>query len=241
MKKRHQIALGCLVTSLIFLEFAYLTLIPDRPMTFVNEHGQPLSSPALTAWFRAAAWGSLAAGSLLLMHAIRSYFRGESSMHGGTKESRLKQLLLKSGRFWLVFNIALVAVSVWTGYAETSPGPAPGGHSDVQLIFYAAIIVLIPLFVVCTVHFSFTPDLRQPSWFRFPFNWTGDPLQALHVSTWCTLGLTAGSLFKTFDSDPLAHWSSATYGCIFVGLLVGRKIVSLVYRDRIIEKESEGE
>jgi len=230
MAKQNRVALGCLVSGLILLEFAYLTLTADQPTVFINEQGQPFSSSSLTAWFRVASWGALASGSLLLMYSIRIYVGKESKTHGNSTESWAKWRLLENGRIWLVFNVILTALSVWTGYAEMSP--AMGERSNADLIFCVAIIVSIPVFAICTVHFSTVHDLRKPSWDRFPLNWWGDPLQTLFISTLSALGLVVGSLFRFGTSGIIEVQLAATYVSILVGLVIGQMIVYAVYRSR---------
>ena len=200
-------------------------------MVFLDEKGQPLSSPVLTAWFGIASWGALAVGLLLVMYAIRIYFSPELNAHGEATDSGKKRYLLGSSRLWLVLNAVLIALSVWTGYAEKNPSAKTGSGPD--LIFYAAIIIVIPVFALSTIYFYPGQDLRRPKWDRFPLNWLGDPLQALFISTLCTLGLVVGSLFRFFQSGMIATQTLFVHTCLFVGLILGQQIIRLLYRNRI--------
>lgn len=231
MAKKYPLALGCLVLSLILLHFAYLTLTSNQPMIFLDEKGQPLSSPNLIAWFRIASWGALAFGLLLVMYAIRTYVSTESKAHTEATDSAANGRLLEPRRIWLVLNVILIAISVWTGYVEMSS--SVGRRSDADLIFCAAIIILIPVFAIGAAHLSQTHNLRKPTLDRFPLNWWGDPLQALFIGTLSTLGLVIGSLFRFCQSGMLAVQTIAVYASMFVGLILGQRIVYLLYRSRI--------
>ena len=131
---------------------------------------------------------------------------------------------------WIVVNTMLVFLSLWTGYAETDPRIL--SKSNPELAYCITILIMTPIFVLGTAYQAKAGSLVWPSWKRSPLRWSRDPLQALFVSAWCALGLFAGSLFRAY-AQHFGFWMAASFGSIFVGLLLGQLIVFCVYRHQI--------
>jgi hypothetical protein len=146
----------------------------------------------------------------------------------------------KNKGIWKVVNSVLVLLSLGAGYTETDPRIL--SQSNPELAYCVTILIMTPIFVVGTVYQAKAGSLIRPSWRRSPLRWSGDPLQAIFVSTWCALGLFVGSLFRAYRQH-FGFWMAASFGSIFIGLLLGQLIIFFIYRhqvDREIEKTCDG-
>jgi membrane protein YdbS with pleckstrin-like domain len=139
----------------------------------------------------------------------------------------MKIIRFKEKGLWTVVNSVLVLLSLAAGYAETAPETLSQKNPDIVacgVVFVMAVIV-----TVASVNLAENCCLIRPSWSRSPFRWDRDPLQAIFVTTWCTLGLFLGSLFR-YTIQCSGFWVSAAFGSIFLGLVVGQLIVFCRYR-----------
>jgi formate hydrogenlyase subunit 3/multisubunit Na+/H+ antiporter MnhD subunit len=161
-------------------------------------------------------------------------------LHVAEQANKAMQLFKPSNKgAWIIVNSALVLSSLGTGYAETDPRIL--SQSNPELAFCITILIMTPMFVLWTVYQAKAGSLVWPSWKRSPLRWSGDPLQAIFVSTCCALGLFAGSLFRAYAQHS-GFWMAASFGSLFVGFLLGQLIAFSVYRhqiDREIEKTSD--
>jgi formate hydrogenlyase subunit 3/multisubunit Na+/H+ antiporter MnhD subunit len=142
----------------------------------------------------------------------------------------MNRTILKNKHTWIVANTTLVLLSLWTGYGETAPEILSQTNPD--LVFCITILIMAPLFVTVTLYQAKPGSLVSPSWKRSPLRWTGDPLQAIFVSTWCALGLFVGSSLRAYTQHS-GFWMAASFGSIFVGFLLGQLIVFCRYRHEI--------
>jgi hypothetical protein len=231
MKRLYRSSLIYLVLGIILLQTAYMTFTARQPVVFRNEHEQVVGVRDLTVSFRIISWAALIIGLLMIVGAIATWFRPHAKEKMGHNVFGAELRLFAAGPVWMLFNALLILLSVWAGYAEMSPSKLQ--HTNPDLILCVCIVILLPLFVIGTLHLSKADRLRRPSLNRFPLNWSGDPLQALFISTLCCLGLFIGSLSRVIDSGALGFWTVAFYCSLFFGLLTGQLVAYRLYRSRI--------
>lgn len=236
MRKGHPVLLAYVVLAIILLQTAYVTLTGHQPVVFRNERGEVVTVRDLTTLFRVISASALVIGLLLLAAATRGYLgqRRDGQVH--TKATlKVRHSLFKSGRIWIIFNVMLVTLSVWTGYAEMSPTRLDRTNPDIVLCI--AVLVGALTLAIGTVHLAKVRHLRRPKWDRLPFNWWTDPLQALFVVTWCSLGCVIGSLFRVGGSGAIGIWTVVVFSSVFIGLLIGQVLAYRLYRNRIGDSE----
>jgi hypothetical protein len=234
MKKWHPLLLAYLVLAIILFQTAYVSFISHQPVVFRNEHGEVVSIRDLTTLFRIISATALVVGLLLLVAAIRGYFSRPHAREVDTGISpKSRRPVIKSGRFWIAFNVILVGLSVWTGYAQMDPAELQRTNPD--LIFCIAVFVGAFIVAVGSVHLAKSVRLRRPKWNRLPFNWWSDPLQSLFIFTWCSLALVIGSVIRVRGSGTVGAWTVIMFGSVFVGLLAGQAVAYRLYRNRIGE------
>jgi hypothetical protein len=137
--------------------------------------------------------------------------------------------------FWTVLNSTLVALSFWDGYESMTPSRLL--HKNPDAVFCFTILLLTPAFALGTVEFSTrgwkVRRFARPSWNRNPFNWWGDPLQSLFIST-CIMGaMTLGGAVQHPAFGSVGFWMLGAYTCTAIGLLVGQILVYRIYRECI--------
>src|ERR1700693_6264064 len=90
-------------------------------------------------------------------------------------------------------NLALLLLSVWTGYCSLGADALRGANPDKYLCI--AVLVMMPIFAVGSVAIfgDKHTGLTLPSWRRFSINWSRDPLQCLFLSTCFTGGMALGA------------------------------------------------
>lgn len=137
---------------------------------------------------------------------------------------------------WIVLNSTLVVVAFWDGHESMTPSRLL--HKNPDLILCMIILLTMPAFALGTVEFSIrgwkVSRFARPSWNRIPFNWWGDPLQSLFITT-CIMGAMAvggATQYPAFGS--IGFWMLGVYSSFAIGLLVGQILVYRVYRERIV-------
>ena len=136
---------------------------------------------------------------------------------------------------WVVVNIIAVALAAWTGFAELAPERLV--HTNPEAALCAAALIGMVLFSLLSVWLylrrSGEPTLRRPSWQRLFLS--RDPLQHLFFIC-CFFGAMAlGASFRLRGTSQIGFWMFMVFVSLFVGLLIGRGAVYVVYRDHIAE------
>lgn len=220
-----------LVLGIILLQIAYMTFTGTQPVILRNEHGEITGTLDLTKWFTVISWSALIVGICSLLMAIRSAFWTSAKEPSNSKVSLITKRLLGSSRVWLAFNILLIPLSVWTGYAGmVSPRVSQAGPDFTLCV---VLLIMLPVFVVATVRFAEICRFPRPTWDRFPFNWRRDPLQSLFMASVCSLGTFFGSLLRLTVSGIAAIGAVGVYGSIFFGLILGQTLVYWMYRKHL--------
>ncbi len=136
---------------------------------------------------------------------------------------------------WGVLNIALLGLSVWTGYSEMAPDRL--AHSNPDAIFCTITLLGMIGLSFGTVAYSISGGgqqaLRRPSLRRFSIDWWHDPLQCLFVSCCFAGGMVLGATFRLSGTSSTGFWMFIFFLCLFLGLLVGQVGVYFVHRERI--------
>lgn len=219
-------AIRYLIGGIILLLLAYLTFITHQPVTVFNQQGHRIATSDLTVIFRVISVAALTSGVILLSTAMRGI---RVEQRSGWPSFSLRRAPAKSW-LWLILNLLLLILAVWTGYEEMAPARLQATNPD--LIFCGAILILTPLVAVAAVHFSNRTPLRRASLMRSPFYWR-EPLQGLFITAWWMLGMFAGTFLRVHGSGDAGFWTVAMYGSLLCGLVIGQTIVYWVYRDRI--------
>jgi hypothetical protein len=140
--------------------------------------------------------------------------------------------------FWLVLNTALVVLAFRGGYVSMNPDRLRHTNPDATLCLIAVLIT--PPFTVGCVAYSIrrwkTDPLFRPSWSRNPFNWWGDPLQALFVYTWVMVAVTLGSGVQHPSFGSVGFWTLGVYSSVAIGLVAGQILVYRIYRQHIASR-----
>lgn len=143
--------------------------------------------------------------------------------------------------FWLAVNSALVVLAFRGGYVSMNPDRLRHTNPDATLCLIV-LVVMPPLTVGC-VAYSIrrwkTAPLSRPSWNRNPFNWWGDPLQALFVYTCAMVAVTVGSVVQQPSYGSVGFWTLGVYCSIVIGLVAGQILVYRIYRQNIASKIGE--
>ena len=136
---------------------------------------------------------------------------------------------------WMVLNLALLVLSVWTGYGEMAPDKL--AHSNPDVVFCSITLVGMIAFSFGAVWYSLSgarqETLRRPSWRRFSIDCWHDPLQCLFLSCCFTGAMTVGAAFHLPGTSATGFWMFNFFVCLFLGLLIGQLLVYSVYRERI--------
>ena len=143
---------------------------------------------------------------------------------------------------WLVLNIAVIMLGLREGYASTASDQLR--HMNPDAVFCSILLITMTVFVLLSVGYSNRRRLRfnqsgnnlvRPSFHRNPFNWWGDPLQSLFISTWTMLTLTLGGALRRPATGSVGFWLVGSYACGFVGLLIGQLLVYRIYGDEVVQ------
>jgi len=101
-------------------------------------------------------------------------------------------------RLGIALNIALIGLSVSTGYSEMERENLRQANPDA--IFCTIVFVTMILFSLGSVWYSISgakqTTLRRPSWRRFSIDWWHDPLQCLFGSCCVTGAMAVGAAFR---------------------------------------------
>jgi hypothetical protein len=138
---------------------------------------------------------------------------------------------------WLVLNIVLLGLSVWTGYGEMAPDLLSRKNPDAIFCTIAFVAMIGASFaaVAYSISGAGQQTLRRPSLSRFSIDWWHDPLQCLFLSCAFTGGMALGAAIRLPGTSTTGFWEFMFFLCLFAGLLIGQLGVYLVYRERIAE------
>ena len=137
--------------------------------------------------------------------------------------------------FWITLNLTLVALAFLEGYNSLTPDKLR--HTNPDSVACLGILVVTPVFALLIVEYSIkrwkVDRLSRPTWDRNPFNWWGDPLQSLFIST-CIMAATAiGGAVKRPALGSVGFWTVGVYSSFAIGLLLGQVLVYRIHRQRI--------
>jgi hypothetical protein len=145
------------------------------------------------------------------------------------------RLVRSMGRVWAALNIALVGLSVWTGYSEMDPERL--AHANPDVVFCSLTFATMSLcslgIVSYSIHGAKQATLRRPSWRRFSIDWWHDPLQCLLLSCFFTGAMAVGAAFRLPGTSRVGFWMFMFLVSLFAGLVIGQLAVYAVYRERI--------
>jgi hypothetical protein len=136
-------------------------------------------------------------------------------------------------RFAPFINIAILLLSVWTGYGALDADTLRGTNPDKYLCI--AVLVLMPLFAFGAVSIFGASHgaLLRPSWHRVTFSWWRDPLQSLFISTYAVGGMAIGASLHLYGTTTTGFWMFMVFVCMFIGLIVGQLLAYAYHRARI--------
>ncbi len=139
---------------------------------------------------------------------------------------------------WSLLNVALLGLSVWTGYSEMAPEKL--AHSNPDVIFCTVTLVGTIAFSFAAVWYSISgarqQTLRRASWRRgVVFLSTGGMTRcsALFLSCCFAGAMALGAAFRVPGSSVTGFWMFMFFVCLFLGLLIGQLAVYSVHRERI--------
>jgi hypothetical protein len=136
---------------------------------------------------------------------------------------------------WSVLNVALLGLSVWTGYAEMAHGKL--AHSNPDVIFCTVTLVGTIAISFAAVWYSISgarqQTLRRASWRRFSINWLRDPLQCLYLSCCFAGAMALGAALRLPGNSVTGFWMFMFFVCLFLGLLIGQLAVYSLHRESI--------
>jgi len=137
--------------------------------------------------------------------------------------------------FWIVLNSTAVALSLLGGYKSMAPERLR--HTNPDAFACLAVLIGMPVFAILSVGYSIDrwekSPLQRPSWNRNPFNWWGDPLQSLFISTLIMAATALGSALKRPTFGSIGFWTMGVYICFVVGLLLGQIFAYRIFRKHI--------
>ena len=102
---------------------------------------------------------------------------------------------------WYVLNIAAIVLGLRGGYNSTAPEQLR--HMNPDAVYCGIILFTMPVFALLSVGYSnrrrrrlsqSQHNLVRPSFHRNPFDWWGDPLQSLFISTCIMVTYTLGGV-----------------------------------------------
>lgn len=180
-----------------------------------------LSPDQGAAAFWALSAGMCALGALLLLAAAYLLLRiVRPASRGGVPPVSLRRFMSTSdSHWWAILNLALVLLSLWTGYAEMAPENL--AHSNPDIIFCTIVLVMMILFSFGAVWYSISgarqQTLRRPSWRRFSIDWWHDPLQCLFLSCSFAGAMALGAVFRLPGTSQTGFWMFMFFVWPFLG------------------------
>jgi hypothetical protein len=144
---------------------------------------------------------------------------------------------------WFVLNIAAIVLGLRGGYASTSPDQVR--HMNPDAVYCGIILFAMPVFALLSVGYSnrrrrrlrqSENNLVRPSFHRNPFDWWGDPLQSLFISTCLMLTYTLGGALHRPAIGSVGFWLVGSYACGFLGLLIGQVFIYRIYGHQVVEE-----
>jgi len=224
--------------GMVMVQIGYETLRRGN-IKFIRQDGpaEILSPDHGAAAFWALSAGMCAVGALLLLAAAYILLRVlRPTSRGGAARVSLRRFMSTSdSHWWAILNLALVLLSLWTGYAEMAPGKL--AHSNPDIIFCTITLVTAIAFSFGAVRYSISgagqQSLRRASWRRFSIDWWHDPLQCLFLSCCFTGAMAVGAALRLPGTTPTGFWMFMFFVCLFLGLLVGQLLVYSVHCERI--------
>jgi hypothetical protein len=144
---------------------------------------------------------------------------------------------------WYVLNIAAIVLGLREGYASTAPEQLRHMNPDAALC--GIILFTMPVFALLSVGYSngrrrrlsqSQHNLVRPSFHRNPFDWWGDPLQSLFISTCIMVNYTFGGVLRRPAIGSVGFWLVGSYACCFIGLAIGQILIYRIYGDQVVEE-----
>jgi hypothetical protein len=138
-------------------------------------------------------------------------------------------------RAWTTVNLALIWLSVWTGYSEMEPERLSHANPDVVFCTLAFVTMILLSFGSVWYFLRRTKGalLRRPSWRRFSIDWWRDPLQCLCFMCSFMGAGALGAAFRLPGTSQTGFWMFMFFVSMFFGLLIGQFAVYAVYRENI--------
>ena len=154
--------------GIVIVQIGYETLRRGN-IKFIPQDGpaEILSPNHGAAAFWALSAGMCAVGALLLLSAAYTLLRVlRPTSRGDAARVPLRRLMSTSdSHWWAILNLALVLLSLWTGYAEMAPEKL--AHSNPDVVFCTIVLVMTIVFSFGAVWYSISgagqPTLRRPS------------------------------------------------------------------------------
>jgi hypothetical protein len=136
-------------------------------------------------------------------------------------------------RFAPMINLALLLLSVWTGYGSLDPDTLRGMNPDKFLAISVLVIMPVFAFGAVSIFGANHRTLVRPSWRRVTFSWWRDPLQSLFISTYAVGGMALGAALHLRGTSSTGFWMFVVFVCMFIGLILGQIAAYAYHRARI--------
>jgi hypothetical protein len=233
--REFRIAVGLCILGVLFLQITLAFSTSDRLFLWQNEHHVTLTRSDAPLVFRITPVATLAVGLLSLAIGLALFFKPRRADSQTSVSAYQDPTPFKPGLIWRAVNILLILYSPITGYSMMSPTSLE--RTNPGAVYCAAILFIMPLFVLGTLAVSRVDEFRKPSWDRFPLRLWSDPLQFFFIGTWASLGIVLGSLLRLHGSGSVGFWTLLSHCSIFLGLIVGQALGYWLYRNRITGPE----
>jgi|ERR1051325_299340 hypothetical protein len=141
---------------------------------------------------------------------------------------------MNTRRVWLSIYIIGAVFTLWGGYKSLAPEQTAKTNSD--WVFVSITFVLTCLFPLGAIAYSRligVQQFRPPSFDRHPLGWWRDTLQPLRVSVVGAVLYFIGACIALPHTDQRGVMLFWFYAALAVGLLIGERLVYIVYRERI--------
>ena len=225
MKTRIQRAVIFFVPAVICLQIGYITLTAKQPVVLRDRKQEVVEVRDLTDTYRIVSVSAFVAGVVLMLVAIHRFATSGNTASLKTPGEPMR------GWWWSFVNVILISSAVWGGYKDTKPENLV--HTNPDALLCALTLLITLFFAFGTLYWSKAKRFERPGLDRFPLNWSGDPLQALFITTLWSLGLFAGSLAHAFSSGVAGVWTSISFACLAIGLTIGQLLGYWFLRDRL--------
>jgi hypothetical protein len=138
-------------------------------------------------------------------------------------------------RSWRCFYLCLVIYFALSGYVSLAPRTTvqvgmPWWFSLLAFLFFSVVPVAL---TASRLHSGVETVFRRPSLNRSPFSKV-DILQHYRLLSVCCAMMALGACFGVRHAEGLGRWLFWSYLATSAGLLMGERIVYLVYAKRII-------